>query len=290
MSSPWRRFKRWYRRPLRQRRYAQVELREPAPEALRSLKVGVLLPTFNRLPFLRFGLPSLLQATAGAEFEVDLLVWDNASQDGSAEFLSGIVDPRLRVHRSPENIGLNALAEGAAMLGGDFLLQVDDDVLWFPDHFLRDMIRTYLAIPGMGYLGAGVISDRFTSGGRLPQERSIRVEHRPGMVLDYGAVGGWCTLTDRALYEQVGGFTQRPSERYFFADRDYYRAVGALGRKRGIAASLQVYHAYGVAPDAKAQATFEGRIGEPDGAGWPAPPKVADDFWANFKARFGGAI
>lgn len=280
---PWfRRLKRRLRHPFRARRLARDPRREVTEAELERVKVGIILPTWNRLRYLRLGIPSLLAATR--DIPCELLVWDNASTDGTAEFLDGLDDPRLSVVHHPENIGINALAASARRVGGTHLLQVDDDVIDFPPGFLRELVVAYESLPKLGYLGTNVVQDTLTDGGRLPAYRSIHVDHGDGLVVEYGAVGGWCTLTDRALYDELGGFLEIPGERYFFADRDYYRKVGARGLRRGILHDTRVYHACRVALDEDDRERFHERV---ELAG-PAP-RVQDDALGRLEAMLEAA-
>lgn len=283
---PWRRFKRWYRRPFRRRKFAKVSLCPVEESTLDAARFSIILPTFNRLNYIQQGLPSLLKATENVDCEV--LVWNNASSDGSREWLDSLSDPRLTVVHHDSNIGINALAQSAAMTTGTHLLQVDDDVLYFPPGFLRDLLRAYLSIPDMGYLGTNVIHDEFTDGGRPPLWRSVRVRHSESLTIDYGAVGGWCTLTDRALYDSVGGFLEKPGETYFWADLDYYRKVGALGRKRGVFFNQRVYHAFRIALDAENAQAFDKTRAQRDPEGRMTGVKVqSQEFWTAFRQRYG---
>ncbi|MDF1660314.1 MAG: glycosyltransferase [Planctomycetota bacterium] len=282
----WRRFKRWYRRPFRRRKFAQVSLCPVEESALDAARFAIILPTYNRLNYIKQGLPSLLKATEDVDCSV--LVWNNASSDGSKEWLDSLSDPRLTVVHHDSNIGINALARSAAMTSGTHLLQVDDDVLYFPPGFLRELLRAYLSVPGMGYLGTNVIHDEFTDGGRPPLWRSVRVRHSESLTIDYGAVGGWCTLTDRALYDSVGGFIEKPGETYFWADLDYYRKVGALGRKRGVLFNQRVYHAFRVALDAENAQAFDKTRAQRDPEGRMTGVKVeSQEFWTAFRQRYG---
>lgn len=282
----WRRFKRWYRRPFRRRNFAKVALCEVDEATLDKARFSIIIPTFNRLNYIKQGVASLLEATTNEDCEI--LVWDNASSDGSGEWLDSLEDPRLRVIHNQENIGINALAKSAALCSGDYLLQVDDDVLYFPPGFLRELLRAYLSVPDMGYLGMNVIVDEFTDGGRPPLWRSVRVRHSETLTIDYGAVGGWCTLTDKALYDSVGGFLEKPGETYFWADLDYYRKVGALGRKRGVFVNERVYHAFRVALDAENARAFDESRAQRDPEGRMDKVKVeSQEFWTRFRQRYG---
>lgn len=80
-----------------------------------SPALTVCLPTYNRAELLPAAIDSAL---AERELPLELLVLDNASDDGSAELLAAIDDPRLRVVRHPRTISMyanhNAALEHAA--------------------------------------------------------------------------------------------------------------------------------------------------------------------------------
>lgn len=94
--------------------------------------VTIGICTFNRL---NATLPeALASALAQTSPDVEVLVCDNASEDGTDAFMATQDDPRLRYHRHPENIGANANFNSAlAMARGRYFLMLSDDDLVDPD-------------------------------------------------------------------------------------------------------------------------------------------------------------
>ena len=95
-----------------------------------SPRVSVIVNCYNGERYLREALDSLF-AQRMADFEV--IFWDNASTDGSAE-IAKRDDPRLRYFRAPATTTLGegrnrALAEAR----GEFLAFLDTDDRWYPD-------------------------------------------------------------------------------------------------------------------------------------------------------------
>jgi glycosyltransferase involved in cell wall biosynthesis len=66
-------------------------------------RVTVAIPVFNGMPHLQTALESVLQQT---HEDLDVVVIDNASTDGTAEYVESVKDDRLRLIRNPTNIGL----------------------------------------------------------------------------------------------------------------------------------------------------------------------------------------
>ncbi|WP_348524707.1 glycosyltransferase [Paracoccus marinaquae] len=91
------------------------------------LRLAAVVVTHQRLGKLRETVARLL-----AQPVDHLLVFDNASTDGTAEWLGGITDPRLILRRSAQNLGgaggfSEALREVRDRLDPDWVVVMDDD-------------------------------------------------------------------------------------------------------------------------------------------------------------------
>ena len=93
--------------------------------------VSVVIPTRNRWElFSRHGLRSAL-AQEGVDVEV--IVVDDASTDGTPERVESLGDPLVRLVRRDEQGGqARALNAGIALAQGDWIAFLDDDDLWSP--------------------------------------------------------------------------------------------------------------------------------------------------------------
>jgi GT2 family glycosyltransferase len=214
-------------------------------------EVSIILITYNRLPMLRECMTSLLNKTQGDEFEI--VVWDNASTDGTKEYLDELAaaHPYLRVIHSAKNVGLNGVARSVKVARGFYILEMDDDVVRFPDNWLPDMLRAFKCIPRAGYLAANVVQDEITNGNKPGPENYTAVDYG-GIVVEHQATilactGGWCTMTSLEALNRVGNFPQRPRRVFFSEDGDYGRRCRAAGLTVGILRDIVVYHACGPA-------------------------------------------
>ncbi|MET0107023.1 MAG: glycosyltransferase [Sedimenticola sp.] len=90
--------------------------------------VTVAIPTFNRLELLKRSVESVMQQSYKS-FEI--LISDNASSDGTREYLQTLVDPRVKIFLNDQNIGMAANWEKCLhhASGDYFLLMSDDDAL-----------------------------------------------------------------------------------------------------------------------------------------------------------------
>lgn len=70
------------------------------------MKLSVCIPTYNRLPYLRelIGYLAPQMAASGPE-DVELVVSDNSSTDGTAAYLASLEVPQLRFWTNESNIG-----------------------------------------------------------------------------------------------------------------------------------------------------------------------------------------
>jgi rhamnopyranosyl-N-acetylglucosaminyl-diphospho-decaprenol beta-1,3/1,4-galactofuranosyltransferase len=70
--------------------------------------IAVVVLTHNRVHLLRKNVENVLLRTSPATHEI--VIWNNASTDGTTAFLETLDDPRIRVVNSEKNIGQNAYA------------------------------------------------------------------------------------------------------------------------------------------------------------------------------------
>jgi glycosyltransferase involved in cell wall biosynthesis len=93
-----------------------------------KMKVSVCMAVYNGAEYLRAQIDSILVQLR--EFD-ELVVVDDASEDGSVAILQRVDDSRLRVHRSAVNAGVVRTFELAlSFASGDIIFLSDQDDLW----------------------------------------------------------------------------------------------------------------------------------------------------------------
>ncbi len=97
-------------------------------------RVSVIVPAYNVEPYIRQAVESVLRQTVP---EVEVIVVDDGSTDGTAAQLSGLADPRLRLIRQ-EHAGVCASRNtGVGLARAPYLGFLDGDDLWLPDKLRR---------------------------------------------------------------------------------------------------------------------------------------------------------
>jgi glycosyltransferase involved in cell wall biosynthesis len=102
--------------------------------------VTVVMPTHNRRHLLRAALRTVLDQR---DVEVDVVVVDEGSVDGTAAAVARLDDPRVRLLRHVVPRGLPAARNaGLAVARGTWTAFCDDDDLWAPDKLARQLRAT----------------------------------------------------------------------------------------------------------------------------------------------------
>lgn len=122
-----------------------------APESLPL--VTVLLPVFNGETYLAEAIESVLRQTYP---NIELLVIDDGSTDGTADVIARFGDPRLVVLRHEVNRGLvAALNHGLELARGELLARLDADDVADPTR-LAKQVQRFRADPDLVALGTAI--------------------------------------------------------------------------------------------------------------------------------------
>jgi glycosyltransferase involved in cell wall biosynthesis len=170
-------------------------------------EISVVIPTKNRWQLLsRMALPSAL-AQQGVEHEV--VVVDDGSTDRTAEYLSGLGDPRVRVVRRHVSGGMAAARNaGIAVSRGEWIALLDDDDLWAP-HKLRTQLDAARRADADFAFGAVVaVDDRRSVLGDLylPSAEGLARELLGACVIPAGCSN---VIVRADVLAHVGGFDEQ---------------------------------------------------------------------------------
>jgi glycosyltransferase involved in cell wall biosynthesis len=121
--------------------------------------VSVILPTYNRAATLRRAAQSVLNQTYR---DLELIVVDDGSKDGSAEVIAALADHRVRFVQHPENQGGSAARNtGLRLARGRYVAFQDSDDVWVDEKLARQVAHME-ENPDLGlvYCGMTSVADR----------------------------------------------------------------------------------------------------------------------------------
>jgi GT2 family glycosyltransferase len=209
-------------------------------------KISLVVLTHSRSNLLRQCVENVVLRTSPLTGEI--VIWNNASTDDTADYLASLDDERITVVNHPENIGVNAYARIFPKTSGEYLIELDDDVIDAPPEWDRTLLEAYEKLPAIGYLAANLVHNPHdvTSGVMygINADR-YRVEEVNGVRLKVGGpVGGWCSLTSRELHDRVGGWSERDGA-FWQEDGVFIDLIARLGYDCAYVDDLKVVHAGG---------------------------------------------
>ena len=235
-------------------------------EALLGRTAAVVV-SFNTVDSLRHCLSPLRGAGVGRALEV--IVVDNASEDGSAGMVRTEF-PEVVLVESPENVGFGrAVNLGAERVTREFLVTLNPDVL-APPLALACLAERLDTDPGLGFAGPKIVKgngtiDRaclrgdpdpagaalyltriarlFPRSPRLNRYNLTHLDYDREHELDAGTAG--CLLFRTKAFRQVDGFD--PNFFMYGEDLDLCRRVRAAGWRGVYLPSASVVHAKGEA-------------------------------------------
>jgi GT2 family glycosyltransferase len=214
----------------------------PRGIAAKRLKTSIIIPVFNGLSLTQNCLRTLGE-TLPRGFDVEVFVVDDASTDGTAEWLANAAGPLpLQVIRNETNAGFIANCNRAAeAAGGDILLFLNNDTLLLPGWFLP-ILQTFREYPDAGAVGgrllfpdgriqeAGGIVFRDGSAAHFGRDDYQLNEEVYNVVREVDYCSAAMLATPRRLFREIGGFDPRYGFGYF-EDTDYCFQVRTKGLK-----------------------------------------------------------
>lgn len=113
------------------------------------MKLSIVTPSFNQRTFLERTARSILGQRGN--FELEWIVIDGGSTDGSVELLRSMADPRLHLTSEPDRGQSHAINKGLARAGGDVVAWLNSDDL-YADGALAAVAEAFAAHPEAQWL------------------------------------------------------------------------------------------------------------------------------------------
>lgn len=186
-----------------------------------SPKVSIVLPTFNGSSFIRRSIDSCLNQTHS---NIELILVDDCSTDGTPQILASYKDPRIRRIRNASNQRLpRSLNIGFRHAAGEYLTWTSDDNEYLPDA-IEKMLHCLCSQPRVNF----VYADYWALDEAAQKKEKVLVPDR----LDFkeGNKVGGCFLYTRRVYESVGRYNPHLE---MVEDYDYFiRICEKFGSRR----------------------------------------------------------
>ena len=243
-----------------------------ALDTLDTPTVSVVVLTYNNLALTQACLASIEAHSDYRNLEV--IVVDNASTDGSGEWLQGWAnEPSAAGHarrlvRNDANLGFAAGNNvGLALASGEVLVLLNNDTYVTPG-WVRGLANHLRSDPRLGLVGPVTnnignearIEINYADMAQMIERAGVHTRAHPGMRLPLATVAFFCVAMRREVYERVGGLDERFGMG-FFEDDDYCRRVHQAGYGIACAEDVFVHHHLSASFDAlkagQKQALFE---------------------------------
>jgi len=185
------------------------------------MKVELIFITHNRLAYTELSLPALL---SDSQEEFSLIIWDNASTDGTQNYLSTIQDPRISEKIfSKDNLGLrgavNYLFEHST---ADLLGIVPNDLL-VSAGWTRTLVQAHADVPEFGLLGCWHLGEEYYDESRAKHKIQRFGEHQ---VLRHPWTGGAGGLVKLKAVKACGFLKNNSTP-------DYWKSMAMKGYVNG---------------------------------------------------------
>ena len=221
-------------------------------QAIRSCfpKVSVIVLSYNNLDMTRACLASLDQFTLYPDWE--LIVVDNASQDGTVAYLSeyAAARPWVRVFANKENIGFSRGNNvGLREANGEYLVMLNNDT-YVTQGWLMDLIRHLRKNANLGLVGPvtnnigneAKVDISYSNMNEMEEEaRRYTMMRRWEGLLYVDTIAFFCVAFSQKLYREIGPLDES-FEIGFFEDDDYCRRVRLAGYQIAIAEDVFIHH------------------------------------------------
>jgi glycosyltransferase involved in cell wall biosynthesis len=180
--------------------------------------VSVVMPAYNHQPFVRQAVESI---QGQSHPDLELIVIDDASQDGTWEILRTFDEPRLRLTRNGTNRGAHAsLNEGLSMARGDYVAIINSDDVFHPRR-LELLLKAAAEAGGDDFFAFSDVSFIDRGGTSAPAHERAR---------DYWRLCRKCGRLDPELWFLVGNVAVSTSN--FFFSRSMLNNTGVFAALR----------------------------------------------------------
>ena len=166
-------------------------------------RVSVVMSVYNGARYLREAIDSILAQTFT---DHEFIIVDDGSTDSTWEILTGYDDPRIRLVRNKDNIGLvRSLNRGLELARGEYVARMDADDASHPTRFEKQ-IEYLEAHPDIGVLGTQMQQIDETGRSLAPFQPPLSHGMIAWKTLFECSIAHATVMMRRALLAEVGGY------------------------------------------------------------------------------------
>jgi len=197
-----------------------------------STRISVTIPVYNQLHFTLKCVESLNQ---GGISDAQIIIVNNASTDGTAEFLAS--RPQIRAIHNSKNLGCGtAWSQGSQASKSLWTVVSNNDVLFAPNTF-SELIR--FAEERQADIASPAMCEGDADYDFLPYaEDYMRIMAR---AVRWGVASGSCFMIHRRVFDKIGFFSC-DQKLGGYEDDEYFRRARGAGFRLAIAGRAYYHH------------------------------------------------
>lgn len=228
---------------------AELLIKEIETPADQGPLISVIVVTYNNLELTKACLASL--DTHSNYTNIEIIVVDNASTDGSPEYLRNWVDraDNRRLQLNNDNLGFAAANnQGLAIARGDYLVLLNNDTYVTPGwvstlyrHLKRDATLGIIGPVTNNIGNEARIQIHYSTMEEMISESQKYTRAHIGQLHKLHTAAFFCVMLPRSIYEKVGPLDEAFG-RGFFEDDDYCRRIQLLGYSVACAEDVFIHH------------------------------------------------
>lgn len=178
------------------------------------MRISIVVPSYNQAQFLPYTLDSILQQPYN---DIEVVVMDGGSTDGSVEVLENYQDDRIYWESKPDNGQSDAINQGMRRATGEILAYLNSDDTYLDDTipFVMDYFTKH---PNVDYI-YGHCHAVDALGERLPNDQKANKATWYTILTKTFKIPQPASFWRRDVYDKIGDFDE--SMRYRF-DYDYW--------------------------------------------------------------------
>jgi len=203
----------------------------------------IIAVTWNQKEIIKSFIDSFLESTS---LRCRLIIVDNASADGTREYLLSLKDTKnceFKVMLNEDNKGfVRGINQGIAISTAPYVCWANDDLIFCPG-WLEEILSILMKNPAIG-----VVSPNSNNlGVHVPVGISMHAfaarlrEEYKGVFVEMSFCVGFCLVVRREVIDKVGGFSEEFAP-LFFEDTDYSMKAQKAGYRIGFAKAAYVWH------------------------------------------------